>query len=489
MANHIYYNFEIINDSSQTIVADKTDRRLNSLLSNPSDYTLGIVKFSLPTEAIKSFINTIEADYTLTYGSLATLQIDGSPSIFSNYTATNALPTNEQYNYISYEDVIEAFNRRSMLTYRDWLNSFSSNYLSFYNKLNFTNTYTINVSSAPYVHEQSIAVNAGVLNSVDNKLGYIKLTLNIGYVGGEDPANKHPHRVYLVDPTGNKCLVYANFDCSYSNTLTFEDAALISLDSLSDYSQPIPSGIYQPKESFLKFNTGSSQFGNWKIRVESTSCELALVHNFHLSVNYSLEMSFLPKQGNGNSLGISQYPILLGLSDTNSSLLQLKIHESWFYGNNYISFSPKLNSILGFPSYLGSDGRYKLKQPQVLLSTTMTSASFVDYVQPVSTLYKLTNIKSIQLRSNTLPVSGEFSVASQSNIVMSINVSVDTAKDIYEYSASIERYYDLIGNVELTDINFSIWVEYTDGTVHQAYLPPYSSFTMLSKFIRKNIIF
>ena len=155
----------------------------------------------------------------------------------------------------------------------------------------------------------------------------------------------------------------------------------------------------------------------------------------------------------------------------------------------FLSFSPKLNSILGFPSYLSSDGLYKLKQPQVLLSQNLTAGSFIDYVQPVSTLYKLTNIKAIQLRSSTLPVSGEYSLASQSTIVMSIDVSVDTAKDIYEYSASIERYYDLIGNAELTDINFSIWVEYVNGEVVQCYLPPYSSFTMLAKFVNKNKIY
>ncbi len=73
MSDHVYYNFEIINNSSKVIVANKTDRRLNALLSNPSDYVLSIVKFSLPTEGISSFINPNEGDYTLTYGSNATL--------------------------------------------------------------------------------------------------------------------------------------------------------------------------------------------------------------------------------------------------------------------------------------------------------------------------------------------------------------------------------------------------------------------------------
>lgn len=489
MTDHIYYNYEIQNNSQNILVADKVDRRLSELINNPSEYAISIVKFSLPTEAIKSFIINNSSDYLIKYGSPAGLSLFNSQVNIVNYNAQNGLPTNDNFSYISYEDFIESFNRTSMLTYRDYLNSFSSNPLSFNNKLNFANTFNFSVNSAPYVYEQTIAVNSGIFNSVDNKLGYIKLTLNVGYTGSEtglSPGLRHPHRLYLIDPSGtNKCLIYSNFDCDYNNTITFEDSALKSLDSLQDYTLPIPSGVYQPKESFLKFNTTNSQFGNWKLRFESTSCESSGVHNFHLNVNYNLEMSFLPKQENGNSLGISQYPILLGLNDTNTNLLQLKVHESWYYGNNYISFSPKLNSILGFPTYLGSDGFYKLKQPQVLLSTTMSASTFIDYVQPVSTLYKLTNIKAIQLRSNTIPVSGEFSLASQSNILMSINVSVDTAKDIYEFSATIERFYDLIGNEPLTDIHFSVWVEYVDGSVIQAYLPPYSSFTMLAKFVNK----
>lgn len=489
MTDHVYYNFEIINNSASNLVADKTDRRLSSLLENPTEYAISIVKFSLPTEAIKSFVINNSSDYQMKYSSPAGLSVLNSPVNIINYTATNALPTNTDYDYINHEDVIESFNRTSMKTYRDYLNSFSTAFLSFSNKLNFAEAFNFSVSTAPYIYEKTIAVNAGVLNSVDNKLGYIKLTLNVGYTGaesGSSPGVRHPHRLYLIDPSGtNKCLIYSNFDCDYNNTLVFEDCALKSIDSLQDYTAVIPSGTYQPKESFLKFNTTNSQFGSWKLRFESTSNEYSGVHNFHLNVNYNLEMSFLPKQENGNSLGISQYPILLGLNDTNSNLLQLKIHESWYYGNNYISFSPKLNSILGFPSYLGADGFYKLKQPQVLLSSTMSASTFVDYIQPVSTLYKLTNIKAIQLRSNTIPVSGEYSVASQSNILMSINVSVDTAKDIYEFSATIERFYDLIGNEALTDIHFSVWIEYVDGSVLQAYLPPYSSFTMLAKFVNK----
>ena len=491
MADHIYYSFQINNDQNSTIYADKTDTRLSPLIKNPSEYGVSILKFSLPTEALKSFIVNNSNDYKITIGSSASLAVINTPTDFINFKASNSLPLSSSYNYITYEDVIEAFNRTSMMTYRDYLNSMSGSYLSFFNRLNFAETFNFNVTGPSYVYEKTFAVNSDILTSVDNRLGYIRLTLNVGFTGSESSeyvGSKHPHRLYLISPDGVKCLIYSGFDTNYSNQLVFEDSSLTSTESLSDFTLQLPSGSYQPKESFMKFNTNTSQFGNWKLRFESLDCNIMGNHDFHLNVAYNMDMWFLPKQYNGNDLGISQFPPLLGFAEGSTTLLQLKLHESWFYGNNYLAFSPKLNNILGFQSYLASDGNYRVKLPQVLLSSTMTSNSFINYVQPISTLYKLTNIKAIQLRSNSLPVSGEYSIASGSNIVMSINVSVDTNKDVYEFTSTIERFYDLIGDTELTDINFSVWVEYNDGSVVKAQLPPYSQFSMLAKFVIKHKI-
>ena len=483
MSEHIYYNFSINNDTVSNLICDKTDRRLSALIQNPSDYALSILKFSLPTEAIKSFnVNNLN-DYKIIIGNCSTIYVINDNNNFRTFEGSNSLPLSSSYNYVNTEDVIEAINRTLLATYRDYLGSFSSGSPSFQNRLVYNNTYNFTVNTSPWVHEQSISINP-VINTVDNILGYIKLTLNIGYVGSPI-IFKQPHRLYLVDPSGTKCLIYANFEGNYNNTLIFEDANLTSLESIQDYETAIPSGSYQPKESFLKFNKSTSQFGTWKIRLESTNGNLiGGVDTFRLSVNYNLEMFFCPKQKD-NSLSAVNFPPVLGLDETDRTLLQLKLHESWFYSNNYLKLTPKLANILSFPTYLSSDGNYKVKMPQVLLSPTLSSNTFINYTQPLSTLYKLTNIKAIQIRSNTLPVSGEYSIVSQSNIVMSIDVPPDSQKDIYAFSASLERFYDIIGNIEMADINFSVWVEYNDGTVSQAYLPPYSSFTMLCKFVLK----
>ena len=87
MTDHIYYNYEIINNSSDNLVADKIDRRLSPLLNNPSEYAVSIVKFSLPTEAIKSFIINNSNDYIIKYGSPAGLSLFNSAVNIVNYNS------------------------------------------------------------------------------------------------------------------------------------------------------------------------------------------------------------------------------------------------------------------------------------------------------------------------------------------------------------------------------------------------------------------
>jgi hypothetical protein len=488
MSDHIYYNYQILNDSNTNIIAEKTETRMSPILNKPSDYGLSILKFQLPTEAIKSFVVNNANDYKIRYGSASNIDLSGTNEMF-NYSGTATLPLSNTFSYIQSSDVIEGFNRASFNAYRDYLYAYGRTDLivsPYSSNVTVSATYSFNVTTGPFFHEQNVVVSATVPASTDGRLGYLKLTLNVGSADGQ----VHPHRCYLISPTGVKCLIYAGFTTETSKTLAFEDGNLTSLDSQTNYTLSLASGSYNPKESFLKFITNTSQLGTWKLRFESMAWETA-IHGFDQTVSYTVDCFFLPKQGSigtSNDLGIVQFPILLGLDDTQTDILQLKIHESYYYGNNYLAFTPKLNNLLGFPTYNGGDGFYKLKLPQVLLSNPMTSNSFFTYNQPASTLYKLTNIKAIQIRSNTLPVSGEYSLASQTQVVMSINVNTDTKKDVFEFSASIERVYDLIGDTPIADLNFSIFIEYNDGSVEPALIGPYSKFSMLVKFIRRELI-
>ena len=125
-------------------------------------------------------------------------------------------------------------------------------------------------------------------------------------------------------------------------------------------------------------------------------------------IDYNLELYFLPK-GKANEFNFTQIPPTLNFNQTTNKL-ELFVHETQFYTNNSIMFSSKLNNILGFETSYISDlspdhGFYKLNFPQLILSNTILSSSFVTISQAISTLYKLNNIQSIQIRSSTIPVS------------------------------------------------------------------------------------
>jgi hypothetical protein len=134
--------------------------------------------------------------------------------------------------------------------------------------------------------------------------------------------------------------------------------------------------------------------------------------------------------------------------------------------------------------YQRSDGNYLLKIPQYI--GPIQNPSYMTIVQPISTAYRLVNIRGLQLRSGTIAVSGEYDAISQTPIIMSVDVTIDAAKDVYEYqSSSDNRFYDILSHGQLDVLNLSLFVIYNDGTIVQAYIPPYSSFRSLLKFVRK----
>ena len=308
----------------------------------------------------------------------------------------------------------------------------------------------------------------------------------------------YPVCIWLQAPDNTKCLVYAgNSDLDGNSEYFFEDGAVLGIDSgyTNNLKYPI-SGNYQPREAFLKFLTRNSQWGNWKIIVQSLSgCETGLggaSPDFDMLIDYNLELYFLPK-GKSNEFNFTQIPPTLNFNQS-SNKLELLVHETQFYSNNSIMFSSKLNNILGFETTFISDqtlddyGLYKLNFPQLILSSTITPASFITISQAISTVYKLNNIQSIQIRSSTIPVSGEYSSISGSQIIMSVDIPAEDIKTRYEYAASINRWYELIGgDLALTDINFQVWVTYLNGEEAMVSLSPHSKFSMLCLFCPNNI--
>jgi hypothetical protein len=482
--NHKYYNFKIANTSTDEINVEQTDINNNAFLLNSSDWSLSIQKFSLPADSIDSFLINDSSKYAIKMGHMETSLVDATEQL-NDLNASYGMPTNDVFNYQTNQDFVEAFNRTSLQCYRNYLYNMGTK-----NHTTVSDTFLLAVDFEQYlqVYDKTITVANPQMGFTSGILGGVELTLTIG---NTDPLLRQPRpfRVYLRNPAGVSCLVYTCANTDINQTLTFKDSSLNSLSSKTDEMSAFQTGDYQPVESFTKFNSGTSAWGDWKLHFE----DLDVLHHdlyglFYMDVSYSLTLYTTQGLPYNVTYVSPQFAPTLAIDQT-SNKLQLLLHQSWFYCPCYIRFSQPLAYVLGFDTYNDGSGWYKLKLPQVLLDNTLSPTSFITYAQEISTVYRLTGIRAIEIRSATIPVDGEYDSQSNSPIIMSVDVNVDAAKDRYEYASTSEnRFYDLIGDGPLKNINFSVWIIYENGAQVLAKIPPSSSFTMLAKFVRKSIL-
>jgi hypothetical protein len=451
-------------------------------LKKQNDYALSVVKLSLPAQAIDSFRALNTDDYRVKLSTYFdwTLAIPPIATLADEREASNSLFLTSEYPYKNYEDVIESVNRTILKTFRDqlylWIDGFYSG-----NRVVATDNFAFNIAVAPFTYSK--VINIAKPQHSTGRLGYIKVSVNSGNVA--DPVQSHS--LTLTSPSGVKVTLYKNRNTKTGNVMVFEDGCMTSLSSLPDPKLPIPAGTYQPLETFLSFNSGLDETGNWTF--EWTSTGMFLENNligFAESGSVTIDASFIVNSySNGNDMEMMQIPPVL--RETNGKL-ELLLHQTYYTSNTSLAFSPKLYAMLGFNGVKDSGGYYRIKTPQIVLDNPITKNSYITFQQPVSTLYKLTPIRAILIKSNSIGVDGEYDNIQQESIVMSIDTSTITLKDRYEFSQTIDRYYDLISDSDLYTINFSVWVEYDDGSVVMAKLPAYSDFNLLIKFVRKSII-
>ena len=483
--SHIYYEHQQTNDTSKKVIIDKTINRATPILQKGDDYAMAILKFSFDASNLETFINETAGDYRIKIGGYKSSGIMGSPNLYQEKYAWYDLPLSANvvnpYTYNNYNDVIEGFNRSAISCYRNFLFNCGQ-------KMTLQSNFNFDINQTSHFQTINLATN----QDYGDHLGHLRLTLNMGWVGVENvgTANSntgHPMVVYLESPGGVLCLVTRG-SFKRGDVFVFSDAELktqdqmIKSDTLQNYNQP---GSYQPLESFVKFsNVTDSVFGNWKLKFYSLDSKVPTLHNFHSNVDYTIELFTTPKE---NRTIYTEYaiapPALSHNSTTNK--LELVLHEYFIKGGNYIAFSPKLHNILGFKGTIDNSGDfYKINLPQVILSTT--GSEYITYAQAVSTTYKLNLIKSIQIRSSTISVQGEFSSTTTAPIIMSLDITSDTVIDTLEFVSNNNRWFDLIDGSPLNTINFSVWIVYRNGTERIATLSPFTDFNLLAAFIKKN---
>lgn len=484
----VFYNFQINNSTSSTKLADQTDTRDNPILQKADDYAMSIVKFNLPASDVDSFVIDNSSDYQIQLSS-GYLPSGSPPQTYTINKSTLGMKTTAVFPMKSYEDFLENLNRTSLSCYQEYLANFNtefSNVISTTSFITIANPYTAPTSN----NTITMTAPAGYTNCY---LGYISLSLTFKTYTDLQPAYQDSDdlwEIWLVNPAGDKCLVAGTwkFDkTTAGKTYQFEDGAIYSITSFDNDSgiSEDTAVIYQPQEPFVKFCDRTNISGNWTLRIHNKSNDPA--HDFQGDLECTLTFDLLPEcTTNGNQLNVIDTAPSFDINSDNK--LEIIYPETLPLSGGNISFSSKLNDLLGFSSVLRNDGFYQIKQPQINISKTLKES--VRYTQPITTLYKLTDISEIQIRSSNLPIEAEFDADSNSNIVMSLNTSsTDLNKSVYEFFNSnlVDRSYKLINNQEIRSLNFSVWIKYrSTGAVKQAYLPPHSTFNMLVKFINLN---
>jgi hypothetical protein len=128
--------------------------------------------------------NIIDSNnFQITLSSSMTDNIDILYAKLKDYTATVSMPDSNTFKYITYEDVVESFNRTCLECHRNLLASCNSDANNVVNK---SGTYSIALTTNPYIHERTINIDGTALpfgngNFAENYIGYVKIGLKMGY--------------------------------------------------------------------------------------------------------------------------------------------------------------------------------------------------------------------------------------------------------------------------------------------------------------------
>jgi hypothetical protein len=462
--DNIYYNYNIINTSDEIRACDKIENSNVAFIEKANDWSVSCLKFSLPMEEIDSFKVNNDTDYVVKFGSRC--DVNG---VWGEIIGSASLPKNVEFKYKNEENFIESCNRSMIKAYRNYLDQLHT---SFSNRTTATASYNINTALADF-HEQNITITNTSPNT--NRVCYVELELNVGYNTDNEI---HPHSCYLISPNNTKLLVYSNARTNKNNKMIFSEDSFTSVDSINLQNE-IPAGHYHPSETFSYYGTQDvDQSGTWKLRFENCNFDNLGDHAFHLDVEYALKVWFVPRR-----LEIARVPTTIRIN-SNTNKIELVLHEKNIVGNNYIKISPKLNNVLGFDTNKEGDGYYRILYNQTKLSTGIND--FITLSQPISTVYKLTNISQIQLRSNTLDISSERDVLSPDKILVSVDFDNNAQKSTAYFLNAIEkRIVNLLSDGPIYNMHLSVWITYNDDLRPQlVYLPPYSSFLCLLHFVK-----
>jgi hypothetical protein len=474
-----FYNLSLTNNSADSIDLAKQDDVFIPLLEKASDYRVSVLKFSFPSEN-ETFIMEDTSEYRIIYSINAYDNLENK-----TFSITYPLFNRDKFKINNINDLIENFNRTSVLCHKTLLDGITEILgTTDLSTGNITKTFkkTVNVtgisdSNNPTQTVRTLDFSTNVAPNA--MLASIEVTANFSR---DNRPGLIPYPIcltmQLTDNANNTMIVFSNkiFD---GQTVLFTDG------SINTQTLTLPLSSYTPEEPFNKLirdSTGSSR-GNWTLTIINKA--QLIDYNYNVSV----KLLFSPKVNLPIQSTDIYYPrIAHGMFyDQNKKSVSLLYDENVHRSGFTLSLSPKLYNIMPFFGERQNDGNYTITIPQDILSDTPNILKINQYEgADIFSAYKMIDLQSIILKT-TLPVAGEFQSDSIDRVLMSLDISsTDLNSSYFEFvnNSIASRSYQLLSDLPLRQIGISVFLKYrSTGAIVPAKLPPFTTFSMLLKFI------
>lgn len=129
--NHVYYNMTITNNTTQPILAQKTDFRNVSIVDKIEDYELSIIKFSIPTSQLPIIQNFPTGATGISQNTGLSITIVRGASISQRFLIYVPIDTSGQSYIYSYKTIIDMINSALSLAWTDIAGVGNAPYMSF----------------------------------------------------------------------------------------------------------------------------------------------------------------------------------------------------------------------------------------------------------------------------------------------------------------------------------------------------------------------
>lgn len=461
----------------------------SSLFQDTTDLQMAITKFQLPISTVPIMRITDTDLYKISM--ICTVPTEHSTASTRMYKGESSMPLTSEWPIYSTTAFLDQLNKTLIKTYQNLLENVDSGG-------NYVKTVSLN--------NQTFSSGAGTRKALTFGLGTglfcpsCELTISDITNGGALIDGRVT--ILLENNNGLGCRVATGIFLEAGKTYKFSSVynqrpeelmySEIYNNGQADGTLEVNSGsstvLLNPQDNFAKFSTDGA-LGNWHVSIIKAGDSGTL--NLTCDVSLKLWTTYCGNYTTGGNF-IGEYaPAAPYYSlDKTSGKFTLHCEERWIQSGVQIYLGSGLNPILSLAkrNIFGDGSIHLLDIPQCTLSTgvwggTDMTFKMVEFEQDTPKQYLLSEIESIVINSNSLPivnrdlVGGNFS----SQNLTSFSVDSDLVQEFNSLSYAYEgnsfpyRMYTLSPNREISSINVTAFARYRDGSQIQLSMLPRES--------------